>query len=65
MQSKISKCHVASFQAFSKYRFFFLIAFLSQHLNYSVILIWIVLNYIGNKNNPIAVNLLNINLKGL
>jgi hypothetical protein len=32
-------------------------------LNYSAIIIWTVLNYIGNKNNLIVVNLLNINLR--
>jgi hypothetical protein len=52
-----------SFQAFSKYRFFFLIAFFSHYLNYFVIIVWTCLNYIGHKNNPIVVNLLNINLK--
>jgi len=61
-QSKISKCHVAYFKHFQS-TIFFLIAFFSQHLNYFVIVIWIVLNYIGNKNNPIVVNLLKINIK--
>jgi hypothetical protein len=42
---------------------FFLIAFFSQYLNYLVIIIWINFKYINNKNNPIVVNLLNINLK--
>ncbi len=36
---------------FSGGRFiFFLVAFLSQHLNYFVIIIWKILNYIRSKN---------------
>ncbi len=41
----------------------FLVTFLSHHLNYSAIIIWTILNYINTKNNPIAINLLNINLR--
>ncbi len=36
--------------------FFCLTAFLSQHLNYFVIIIWTVLNFIDSKNNPIVVH---------
>jgi hypothetical protein len=62
MQFTISKCHMASFQTFSKYRFFFLLTFFLSIWTI-VIFIWTFLDYIGNKNNSIAVNLLNINLK--
>jgi hypothetical protein len=38
------------FKHFQSKIFFFLVAFLSQHLNYFVIIIWKILNYIGSKN---------------
>jgi len=64
-----SKCNL-KFQIVTWHHFkhfqntiFFLVAFLSQHLNYSTIIIWIVFNYINSKKNPIVVNLLNINLR--
>jgi hypothetical protein len=38
------------FKHFQSKDFFFLVAFLSQHLNYSVIIIWKICNYIGSKN---------------
>ncbi len=46
-----------------KIQLFSLVAFLSQHLNYFTIIIWIVFNYINSKKNSIVVNLLNINLR--
>ncbi len=39
----LSECHLASFQTLSEWRFFFLIAFLSHQLNYSVIITWKIL----------------------
>jgi len=38
------------FEHFQSNFFFFLVVFLSQHLNYFVIIIWKILNYIRSKN---------------
>jgi hypothetical protein len=63
MQSKFQSVTWHRFKHFQNTIFFSLVAFLSQHLNYSTIIIWIVFNYINSKKNPIVVNLLNINLR--
>jgi len=50
MPQKIQSAMWHHFKHFQSKDFLFLVAFLSQHLNYFVIIIWKILNYIGSKN---------------